>query len=185
MDSALQKVEEFAQALEKHKVPPDDEDQKVIEQVGDSRDASALFVLRRALNAAIEYQVRSKDMAKSEGPNSPLTMSILITGDLARRMESRLRSAIEKCTPEGQPVIYELISERKEGSEEPSNIPNQQPKVKRNIGCGVILILVAFGTLSSFLKGGTGGNTSFLLGGLLVFAVMIYFGIRMIKGKKI
>ena len=82
-------------------------------------------------------------------------------------------------------VEKELADESKEGSEESSNVPNQQPKVKRNIGCGVILILVAFGTLFSFIKGGTDGNASFLLGGLLGFAVMIYFSIRIIKGKEI
>lgn len=61
----------------------------------------------------------------------------------------------------------------------------QEPTVKRNIGCGVLLLVGAFGALIRFFQGGTGGDPMFVLGGLILFAVMIYFGIKMIKGKKL
>ena len=82
-------------------------------------------------------------------------------------------------------IEKELAVESLENSEEFSKIPNKKPKVKRNIGCGALLILGSFGALSGFLKSGTGGNIPFLLGGLLGFTVMVFFGIRMIKGKEI
>lgn len=48
MDSDLQKIEGFTRALANHEIPPDDEKQEAIDRVGNTEDASALPVLRRA-----------------------------------------------------------------------------------------------------------------------------------------
>ena len=109
MTGDIQKIKGFTRALVKHEVPPDDEEQKVIERVGDTHNTSALPVLRRALSAAIEYQFWSETLSKSVDPNMLGSASIWIAGALASRMIPRLRFAIEKCTPEDQPVVYEPI----------------------------------------------------------------------------
>ena len=79
-----------------------------------------------------------------------------------------------------------------------NNSPKVQqviPERKRNIGCGVLLFILALGVLSSFIKGGLDSegllvsvstDSIFLLSiiGFLLSAPLIYLGIRLIKAKK-
>ena len=103
----IKKIESFVRILDQHDVPPDDTEQEVIEKVGNRRDPAALPPLRRALSSAVEYQRWAEALRESVNPSAPGSAMPSIMGEMARRMESRLRTAIEKCTPEGEPVVYE------------------------------------------------------------------------------
>ena len=65
--------------------------------------------------------------------------------------------------------------------------PEAQKRYQRSSGrivVGVIVLLMALGALSNFLGGGQSANPSFALGGLLMFGLMVWFGIWLIRGKR-
>lgn len=86
-------IKGFIQILKRHEILPDESGQAVIERVGNSRDPSALPTLKEALKTCIEYEKWAESL-----PDLP---GLWIYRVLASKMESRLRLAIEYCTPEG------------------------------------------------------------------------------------
>jgi hypothetical protein len=81
---------------------PDSSAQEVIDRVGETADPAALPVLRRALAAVVEYRAfwQANDALRQR-------RGLGVTVLLATSMEEKLRSAIERCTPQGEPVVYE------------------------------------------------------------------------------
>jgi len=67
--------------------------------------------------------------------------------------------------------------------EENKNISKEIPKRKKNVGCGIVLIIMSLGALRGM--SGSGGDISYNLGVLTAFGVFLFFGIRMIIGKEI
>ena len=98
--SDIEEIKGFIKILNIGEVLPDDNGQAVIERIGNTRDRSALPTLRKALNACIEYN-RWADTLPKDKPG------LWIYKALSSKMESRLRLAIEKCTPDGEPLTYE------------------------------------------------------------------------------
>jgi hypothetical protein len=65
-------------------------------------------------------------------------------------------------------------------------IKEMNPRRKRKIGCGLIIILCAIGALAqvNILKDFK-SNWSYSIGELIVFLVMIFLGVKFIRGKVI
>jgi hypothetical protein len=83
----------------------------VIRKFIDSPDPAALHDLEETLQVALKYQKWAVNLAKSTDPgykkNTPGAWIIDGLPHYAEKIISGLKSAIEKCTPAGQPVVYE------------------------------------------------------------------------------
>jgi hypothetical protein len=108
--SEIREIEQLTQRLVEHK-PVADEAIKVIQAVIDSPDPAALPALRRALGVAVQYRQWAEAYAASVDSdykkNTPGAFFIDAMPVYGGRIVSSLRSAIEVCSPEGQPVVYE------------------------------------------------------------------------------
>jgi len=84
-------------------------------------------------------------------------------------------------------ICLEKIKSKDESEETPEDMISKRiPKKKRNIGCGIILIILSLGALRSTCQGAQGpDDIAWMIGGLAAFGTFVYFGIRMIIGKEI
>ena len=102
VQEAIKKVNGFVKTLNSGGVPPLDNQQDVIEQIGNAADPMALPVLRRALSSAIQYQRRAAARFDRIDPNTTLAGHLDMIRMTTENMEKRLRQAIASCTPEGK-----------------------------------------------------------------------------------
>ena len=111
MSSHMSEIEDLPQRLAKHE-PVAGESDAVVQRFIDSPDPAALPALRRALRVAVEYRQWAEALSertdsdfKKKAPGGWIVDAMPHYG---RRIVSSLQSAIEKCTPQGQPVVYEI-----------------------------------------------------------------------------
>jgi hypothetical protein len=104
----IQQINELTKTLAGRK-PVMGEYEEVIERVTDAGDPSALPALRKALNAAVEYQRWSasfSDPAMSEqNRRTPGAWMLQGIPHYAERYVSSLRAAIAACTSAGVPIV--------------------------------------------------------------------------------
>ena len=84
---------------------------EVIDRISESRDPSALPALRLALSAALVYQPRAQalaDTTPSEYKKGAAGgwMIDAVAHD-AKEYVTKLRAAVEACTPNGEEIVYE------------------------------------------------------------------------------
>ena len=103
--SDVDRITRLALAMAQHKQLPDDAEH-IIDRVADARNPDALPVLRQALNAATEFRRWSEVLSNKVDLTAPGSAPFWTAGLKARRLETQLRSAIRKCTPAGQHVVY-------------------------------------------------------------------------------
>ena len=93
----LKIIEGWTSLLAKRtELPPDSQEQEVIDDIAKTQDPVALPVLRKVLKATIEYRQywESTDYKKQPG--------LWATVALANSIEAGLQAAIIACTPEGE-----------------------------------------------------------------------------------
>jgi hypothetical protein len=108
--SDLKEITDLALRMASHE-PVGQESEEAIERVAQAREPSALPDLRRALAAALEYQEWAQEYAdsipadvKKSMPGGWMIDSLPVHG---ANYAELLRSAIEECTPEGDPVRFD------------------------------------------------------------------------------
>jgi hypothetical protein len=108
--SDLQEIENLTRRLAAHE-PVGQESEEAIGRVTEASDPSTLPVLRGALAAALEYQQWAQAYADSVPPDvkkhTPGGWMIDTLPHHGANYAKLLRLAIEKSTPEGEPVRYE------------------------------------------------------------------------------
>jgi hypothetical protein len=103
LQDELETIDGWVPRLAKHfEPPPDSNEQAVIDRVAEAADPAALPVLRRALQAAIEYR---RFWQANDALRKRRGMAVIVLA--AGPMEAKLKAAIERCTPAGEPVSYE------------------------------------------------------------------------------
>ncbi len=114
MSNHVKEIEELTQRLAKHE-PVAGESEAVVQRVIDSPDPAALPALKRALKVAVEYQQWAEGVSKRTDSNfkknAPGGWFVDAMPHYGKRIVESLQTAIEKCTPQGQPVVHEPKNE--------------------------------------------------------------------------
>jgi hypothetical protein len=105
----LEEIEGLTTRMTAHE-PVMGESEDAVERVAEARDPSALPQLRRALVAAIEYeqwaQAYADGISEDYKKHAPGGWMINALPQYGAKYAELLHSAIDQCTPEGEPVRY-------------------------------------------------------------------------------
>jgi hypothetical protein len=103
----IDQIKKFIHILKEGGVCPFDNEQGVIDEVARSCDSTVLPILREAVSASIDYQNRAIMERDRVGHHTLRSGELDTLRMAAKNMETRLRKAIEMCTPPGEAPVFE------------------------------------------------------------------------------